>query len=219
MGSYGWYRQTGGSITATDDGGLPLVKRRDGTTYTQTGTYDPSKDFTDDSRAEGANPNISYRQSRDGHDHSVELFSVTDNEETKHVASLQENATEVCSWLVAPFQLTDMGYERHEGQGYIQEPCFTLDVTYVSKRKQLKEGSTTEYEYDYSEDIKTVKPVKLLKTVEDVQSPIFNSFEYNKEYIITLRIERDAVEVLVDVAITPWNTASTDASPHSVYNW
>ena len=69
-------------------------------------------------------------------------------------------------------------------------------------------------------EMHTSQPVRLVSTAEDgTQTPYFDSFEYNKEYIVTLKIDRAAIEVLVDVAITPWNTTSTDASPRHVYNW
>lgn len=219
LGSYGWWYNTTGGVRQ-ESHGLPPEKK-DGNTYTLTGTYNYTKDFTSDSRVDSDNPKISYYElSEASPQESVDLFKVTDDKDTKLISPYQGSATEVCSWLIAPFRLSDMGYEKNDVAGVLlKDACFTLDVTYVSKKTQFKEDSTTETEDVYTE-MHTSQPVRLVSTAEDgTQTPYFDSFEYNKEYIITLRIDRAAIEVLVDVAITPWNTTITGASSRDVYNW
>lgn len=219
LGSYGWWRDALGGFYQQSNG-LPPEKK-DGNTYTLTGTYNYTKDFTSDSRVDSDNPKISYYElSEASPQESVDLFKVTDDKDTKLISPYQGSATEVCSWLIAPFRLSDMGYEKNDAAGVLlKDACFTLDVTYVSKKTQFIEGSATETEDVYTE-MHTSQPVRLVSTAEDgTQTPYFDSFEYNKEYIVTLKIDRAAIEVLVDVAITPWNPTSTDASPRDVYNW
>ncbi len=116
---------------------------------------------------------------------------------------------EVCSWLIAPFSLIERFIEYSETDK-TKNPKFTIQVTYWAKTKN---DTTGKFEY-------TSKVVsKSLELVNAADEPLFMEFEQGKEYVITLKIDKQLAEVLVDVSVTPWKESMTNASPHTVYNW
>ncbi len=116
---------------------------------------------------------------------------------------------EVCSWLIAPFSLTER-FTDYSETDKTKNPKFTIQVTYWAKTKN---DATGEFEY-------TSKVVsKSLELVNAADEPLFMEFEPGKEYVITLKIDKQLAEVLVDVSVTPWKESETNASPHTVYNW
>lgn len=122
----------------------------------------------------------------------------------------------VCNWLVAPFDLTSgFGYKASDNSSYFG-PNFTLKVTYYART----EDSSVSEGYRYS--VPHTTEVDL--TFEDATDgnkvkPLFNSFVSHGDYTLTLNIEKGGVVVVLDVAITPWVSATTGADPRDVYNW
>lgn len=121
--------------------------------------------------------------------------------------------TPICSWLVAPFDITDEGFGYNTtASGDYFGPNLTLTVTYVIRTENSSGSYTFSSPYTSTADL-------TYKDEDDNVKPLFTGFVSHGDYTLTLNIQKGGVTVLLDVGILPWVPADTDADPRDVYNW
>lgn len=104
----------------------------------------------------------------------------------------------ICSWLVAPFDITEMG-------GYITVPQPELTLTVTLFTRQEENGA---YKYASAGNANVIKLGKTL-----------TGFEMGKDYSITIKIDRGGIDLILDVATTEWQVETGNQTQHTVYNW
>ena len=118
-----------------------------------------------------------------------------------------DNPVIICSWLVAPFDINEMG-------GYLSSPApeLTLTVKYSTRHKYITTGT-----FKYSKYVSTVVPLNSLLDSGGNMTDL-TGFREGKDYVITVNIDKTGVELVLSVATRPW-VEEDGGSSQTVFNW